>query len=187
MTESCRLLAALWGLAAVALAGQGKPGGPPPLVVDKKAPLLLDEPTEPDGPSRAKPGQAVADNGACFVCHANFKTELLAVWHAAKTIGCAACHGKSLAHCNDENNVTPPDVLYPAPAIGPSCRKCHPTHDVSPAKVIARWQTRARAATAPKALLCTHCHGAHRLRVRTVRWNKSTRKLIPPTGHDPRR
>lgn len=187
MRASRRLLAALCGLVAVAFAGEEKPGGPPPLVVDRDAPLLLDEPTEPTKPSPGKPGQTVADNGACFVCHANFKTEPLAVWHAAQNVGCVACHGKSLAHCNDENNVTPPDILYPADKIGPSCRKCHTTHDVSPAEVIARWQKRSLTATAPKELLCTHCHGAHRLRVRTVRWNKTTRKLIPPTGADPRR
>ena len=44
-----------------------KPRRPPPLVVNKDAPLLLDDPPEED-PLEVPIGP-VADNSACFVCH----------------------------------------------------------------------------------------------------------------------
>lgn len=156
----------------------GGSGGPPPLVIDREAPLLLDERAE-TGESGSEPTpQAVADNSACFVCHANYEDEPLAHQHARAGIGCVDCHGESHPHRNDENNITPPDIMYPAERIDPSCRECHATHDVPATEVIALWLNRCSAKKDPKNILCTDCHGEHRLKVRTVRWDKKTRKLI---------
>lgn len=165
----------------VALAAEertDKSSGPPPLVIDKDAPLLLDEPTEPDEASSAETAQASAHNSACFVCHANYQEERLASDHAKAGVGCVNCHGESYPHRNDENNTTPPDIMYPAERIDLSCHKCHATHDVPAAEVIALWLKCCPAKTDPKTIVCTNCHGGHRLKLRTVRWDKKTGKLI---------
>jgi len=173
MARTCGCLLALGGLLVVVAASAGEAKGPPPLVVGEDAPTL------PGGPTGEKPKGKVADNGACFVCHANYKAETLALDHAKQKVGCASCHGPSDAHCNDENNITPPDVLFPADRIDAACRKCHETHDAEAAKVLARWRERCLTKTDPATIVCTDCHGAHRLRLRTVRWDKRTRKLLP--------
>jgi hypothetical protein len=109
---------------------------PPPLVIDEDAPLLLDEPPESEKHSPAAATGALTDNMACFVCHANYREELLASEHAAKNVGCVDCHGPSYAHRNDENNTTPPDIMYPTDAIDSSCEVCHESHDVPARDVI---------------------------------------------------
>lgn len=169
------------GLVVVAFGaegGSGKSGGPPPLVVDKDAPLLLDEPTQTQKAVAETPKRGVADNAPCLVCHVNYKAEPLARQHAERKIGCVKCHGDSFAHRNDENNTTPPEIMYPLEKIDRACKKCHQTHDVPAAKVIARWQKRCPTKTDLKQIVCTDCHGQHRLKVRTVRWDKKTGKLI---------
>jgi hypothetical protein len=152
-----------------------KPAGPPPLEVDKSAPLLLDEPKKGH---EAQPEGPVADNGACFVCHTNYQQEPLARVHAKANVGCVKCHGRSSAHRNDEDNITPPDIMYPAGRIDAACKKCHEEHNVAAVKVIARWQQNCPAKTDPTRINCTDCHGQHRLTLRTVRWDKETRKLL---------
>ncbi|UCG55646.1 MAG: hypothetical protein JSU70_12345 [Phycisphaerales bacterium] len=151
---------------------------PPPLVVDTDAPLLLDEPVEAEAASMTPTTEAAAENAACFVCHANYKSEPLAVWHAAANVGCSSCHGKSFAHRNDENNTTPPETMYPRGKIDAACGKCHLGHDVPAKDVIARWRQQYGGATAPETAACTDCHGKHRLKVRTVQWDKETGKLL---------
>ena len=185
------LLAMTTGILGLAMTGCGQSGDPatgindeieqqdtlPPLVVDAEAPLLLDEPSETESTRRAGPITG-ADNSACFVCHANYREETLAVQHAQAEIGCVACHGPSFAHRNDENNTTPPDKMIPADAIDNACQKCHTAHDVSPAKVVMRWKKRGIDKNDDASIVCTDCHGDHRLKIRTVRWNKKTGKLI---------
>jgi len=149
-------------------------GGPPPLVVDKEAPLLLDEPVAKSKPSAKK----TADNSPCFVCHINYQDEELAHSHVQAGTGCVDCHGASFAHRNDEDNTTPPDVIYPAAKIKGACQRCHRQHDVPADKVIDAWQKRCHQKTDPESIVCTDCHGHHRLAIRTVRWNKITRELI---------
>ena len=144
----------------------------PPLELDDSEPLLLDESAEATAASGA-------DNLTCFVCHANYSEEPFAVRHASMDVGCAACHGESIAHKNDENNTTPPDHMFPPDAIAKLCKKCHDSHDVSPNNVIALWQKKTNGKIKPEKLVCTDCHGNHRLKIRTVRWNKKTRKLLP--------
>jgi hypothetical protein len=163
---------------AAAAENESEDGGPPPLVVDPDAPLLLDDP-EPAG---AEPSTAAAtENQACYCCHANYREEPLAQWHVKANIGCVECHGESHAHRNDENNTTPPEVMFPAAAIDKYCEKCHGGHDAPASAVIARWQQRCPQKTNVADVVCTDCHGQHRLRLRTVRWDKRTGKLLTGT------
>ncbi|MGO9115421.1 MAG: cytochrome c3 family protein [Thermoguttaceae bacterium] len=148
-----------------------------PLRVDRAAPLLLDEPP-PRSPTVVDPKKPIADNSACFVCHGNFQEESMVAVHAQENIGCVKCHGVSLAHRNDEDNVTAPDKMYAPARIDNACRVCHEDHDASPRKVIAMFQARFPPNTDPKKVVCTDCHGEHRLKVRSVYWDKSTGKLL---------
>jgi hypothetical protein len=152
----------------------------PPLKVDKAAPLLLKEApprTEPVDPAKPR-----ADNGACFVCHGNFQDETMVAVHAKENIGCIKCHGSSAAHRNDEDNVTAPDKMFAAARIDKSCGECHEGHDAPVRKVVRMFQERFPPNTDPKKVVCTDCHGEHRLNVRSVRWDKNTGKLL---AHDP--
>ena len=154
-----------FGLALAALAGFAEPPA-------KSGSSAKDqEPTKKKAP--------VADNQACFVCHANYDEEEMADQHAKANVGCIECHGPSMAHRNDENNITPPDRMFPKEAVDPDCVRCHDTHDAPARKVIARWQERSLGNRDPKETVCTDCHGEHRLAYRTVRWDKKTGKLIP--------
>ncbi|MFC1635569.1 cytochrome c3 family protein [Planctomycetota bacterium] len=155
-------------------------GGPPPLVVDMDTPLLLDEPVEGEDAVVANTKAAV-ENTACFVCHANYMTESLASHHGGVNIGCIYCHGESIAHRNDENNTTPPEIMYPAEKIDPYCQGCHGiAHDIPPRMIIARWKERNLDKTKidPYEIVCTDCHGDHRMRIRTVIWDKKSGKLL---------
>jgi hypothetical protein len=128
-----------------------------PVLLEEK-PLLLEEPPllleekEATGP--------VADNSRCHVCHINYSEEALAVTHARANVGCEQCHGSSDAHCGDEDNITPPDIMYPPEKINDFCKSCHP---------------KARLGEGKK--FCTDCHGEHRLGYRTRKWDKTTGKL----------
>ncbi len=219
MTVRVFVVVLLGGAVAVTFPGCAQPSKDedsrtntlPPLLVDKDAPLLLDEPLLSDEPTDIVKNttQADAKNATCFVCHANYAQEPLAQWHAKADIACSNCHGESLAHKNDENHTTPPDKMYPADEIDPACRKCHTSHDVPPAKVVSRWkesigdektdilckechethnippakvvrrwQKRTGQKEQTEPITCTDCHGNHRLKIRSVRWDKKTRKLL---------
>jgi hypothetical protein len=189
-------------------------GGLPPLVIDTSAPLLLDEPDEEEKAFAAAATQAASENTACFVCHANYKTEFLANRHAKANVGCFNCHGESSAHQNDENNITPPEILYSADKIDPACRICHTTHKISPREIIVRWLERKEEGenpsckgchesddvhpekvigcwkeldldkTDPDKIVCTDCHGDHRMKVRTIIWDKNSGKLLSTNRGD---
>jgi hypothetical protein len=146
---------------------------PPPLVVDKSAPLRLDDSVSTND------GRPVADNSACQVCHMNYAEELLAARHAKANVGCVNCHGDSYAHRNDENNTTPPEKIYSSEKVDSLCQQCHEQKHNAPAKkVVERWMSLEPIKKNPQALICTDCHGKHRLSVRTVRWDKNTGKLL---------
>ncbi len=149
----------------------------PPLKVDRAAPLLMDEPPAKDQ-APLDPKKPRADNSACFVCHGNFQDEVMVTVHAKENIGCVKCHGFSLAHRNDEDNITAPDKMYASARIDNACRKCHEEHDASARKVIAMFQARFPGNTDPQKIVCTGCHGEHRLKVRSVFWDKETGKLL---------
>ena len=185
-------------------------GGLPPLVIDTSATLLLDEPGEEQQALAAANTRAANENTACFVCHANYKTEFLANSHAKVNISCFNCHGESSAHQNDENNITAPGTMYPADKIDPFCQSCHKVHNISsrkiiasflkkksegantsclgqdchesddipPEKVVTRWKELALGETDPDKIVCTDCHGEHRMKVRTIIWDKKSGKLL---------
>ena len=141
-------------------------GGLAPLVVDMEAPLLLEEPGGGENPFAAIATAAGEENTACFVCHANYQEEKLTTLHAAADVGCTRCHGKSYPHRNDENHTTAPDKMFGADEIRAFCRTCHPKGDPDKRDLEKK--------------PCTDCHGSHRLKVRSVRWDKKTGELVPP-------
>lgn len=149
----------------------------PPLSVDTTAPLLLDEGKKPSD-SDEPVAPSVAENAACYVCHNNYQEEELVTLHAAGGTGCVDCHGKSYDHRNDENNTTPPEVMFPRDKIDEACLACHETHDVPAAQVVARLRERMPRLADGERLVCTDCHGHHRLAHRTVVWDKATRQLL---------
>lgn len=176
----CVIAACLAVLAVACLAVAAGRRGPtvsaaplPPLKVDKAAPRLE------DGPASTAPAQPGKRRLVCYDCHVNFQEEPFAAKHAAKEVTCITCHGESRAHASDENNITPPDRMYPRAAIAPACAQCHQTHNAPAAAILQRWKERGLQQTDPKKAVCTDCHGAHRLRVRTTRWDKATGKLLP--------
>ncbi len=142
-------------------------------------PLSLEGYMDEKLPEAGKKGDEIlADNTACFVCHGNLEEEEMVVVHAREDVGCVDCHGPSNAHRDDEDNSTPPDVMFAPGDIGKKCAECHDDHNAPAREVIARWQARCPAKTNPEELVCTDCHGQHRLKFRTVWWDKKTRKLI---------
>ncbi len=146
----------------------------PPLVIRPDAPLLSDE-------GAAKPGDELRFlriNRVCYVCHENYRDEPLAVVHAKQSVSCMDCHGPSLKHRDDEDHLTPPDIMFPASQIDHACAECHETHDAPARAVLARWRERCPEKTDFATVTCTDCHGFHRLERRTVRWDKGTGKLL---------
>jgi len=119
-----------------------------------------------------------ADNSRCFVCHGNYKKDKFTLKHAKKGIGCERCHGSSDAHCEDEEHLTPPDIMYARQRVPSACLGCH---DIDKVKKEHR-EEEVEADYEGKKNVCTDCHGkGHRLEKRNVRWDKVTRKLLPST------
>lgn len=134
-----------------------------PLLLDEEPLLLLDDDSDgeqPDGPQ--------ADNSRCFVCHVNYMEEDVAVIHARADIGCADCHGESDEHIADESwasggNGTAPATMFPKPKIVPFCMGCHPKDKIDTV------QHKPLFADMGK-MVCTDCHGKHRLYARKCKW-----------------
>lgn len=156
----------------------------PPLVVDVDSPLMLDDAGKKEAVDK-EVSASVAENEACYVCHANYRDEELVQWHADGDVGCVDCHGKSFAHRNDENNTTPPDVMFPLNEIDASCEDCHDAHDVPASDIVARLQERVPRMASGEHVVCTQCHGRHRLDHRTVVWDRATRKLLTGSKESP--
>ncbi|MGD0089020.1 MAG: multiheme c-type cytochrome [Planctomycetota bacterium] len=136
------------------------------------APVRAERPASLSAYARLCNTTAAADNSYCFVCHANYQEEFFARRHQQAGIGCMQCHGDSIRHSSDENGLTPPDVIYAKEIIDTLCFNCHLLPQHAPPLV----GTSAAAG-------CTDCHGKdHRLKVRTRRWDKNTRKLIADDG-----
>ncbi len=121
----------------------------------------------------------------CAACHYAFGDEKLAKTHEEAGIGCERCHGESERHRSDEDNVTPPEIMYPKEKIMPTCMMCHPRHEIEP--VGPHKQLLAGAKTifdsepeeGEPLITCTFCHAKkHRIKVRTIRWNKATGELL---------
>lgn len=124
-------------------------------------------------------------NPFCKACHLDFDEEHLVLAHKAAGIGCERCHGESLRHRSDEANVTPPELMYPKERINPTCMMCHPRHEIQQVEShrsilqanLSVFETPSSGEHARK--YCTDCHGnEHRMKVRTVRWDKCTGRLL---------
>jgi len=120
----------------------------------------------------------------CSACHYGFDDEKLARTHELAGIGCERCHGESERHRSDEDNITPPEIMYPRAKINPTCMMCHPRHEIrheahhkallSGAKTVFD-----SADEGGNQISCTDCHAKdHRINVRTIRWNKDTGELL---------
>ena len=143
-----------------------------PLLLDDEPLLLLDDGGGLD--NLPTPTGPVADNSRCFVCHINYSEEEFAVTHALANVGCEKCHGHCDEHCGDENNITPPTIMFPRDQIDAACRKCHDENKIINGQL---WCIREpKPSDAGKH--CTDCHGKHRLTRRTSRWDKKTGKLL---------
>jgi len=134
-----------------------------PLLLDDELLLLLDDQRDTEQSNGPQ-----ADNSRCFVCHINYMQEDIAVVHARANIGCADCHGQSDEHIADESwasggNGTAPDTMFPKLKINPFCMGCH-TKDK-----IDTDQHKPLFANLEK-MVCTDCHGSHRLEVRKCKW-----------------
>jgi len=134
------------------------------LLLDDESPLLLDDETE-----SLSSDEPMADNSRCFVCHVNYMQEDIAVTHARNDMGCANCHGESDEHIADESwasggNGTAPDIMYPSAKINPFCMGCH-----TKAKIDTEQHKPLFAAGATQ-MVCTDCHGDHRLTNRKCKW-----------------
>jgi hypothetical protein len=132
------------------------------------------------GASSPPKGREV-DNSRCHVCHGNFVDEPLAVSHAKQGIGCERCHGACDEHCSDEGNITPPTIMYARDKVDKSCKECHP----DPMERIvadAKYCLFVPLTDDEKKKICSDCHGAHRMNLRTVHWDKATGKLLSVNG-----
>ena len=105
------------------------------------------------------------DNSSCMVCHIDFQTELISSKHEEEGITCMACHGDSLNHCDDEHNITRPDVIWGRAEIEPFCKQCHPKHEKPEAvkQFRAKWlgKRRKNGRFVMEDSACTDCHGKH--------------------------
>ena len=155
----CFLMIVLVGASVILVSCKEQTSQEPPLLLEQqfeKEPLLLLE----DSNGNENPGP-LADNSRCYVCHINYEVEELTSMHAKADVGCERCHGASDAHCSDKDNITPPDIMYPAEKVNSLCKNCHPDGKLGGGKKY-----------------CTDCHGEHRLSHRTRRWDKATGMLI---------
>ena len=98
-----------------------------------------------------------APNSACYVCHRNFDGEKISKTHLQHEVTCATCHGPSLAHRSDEDNVTTPDVMFTRREVDAACLRCHKRHD--PQK-----KRKDGHSPPPPNPVCTDCHGNHKAR-----------------------
>lgn len=136
---------------------------------------LLGEPAVNAPVEKQPESTPAADNSFCYVCHINYDGEELTLGHEKAGIGCSQCHGRSSNHSSDERNITPPDIMYPKAKINPSCMSCHPRDKL--AQEDAHEPILSSKATQQR--YCTDCHGErHRIKVRTIRWNKATGELL---------
>jgi len=117
--------------------------------------------TAGSSPSAAKG----AANAECLTCHMDFQAELISARHESVGIGCTTCHGPSLAHGDDELNITPPDRLFGRAEIASFCKDCHPAHIKGKVydDFVKKWHSKRR----PNGRMilddsvCTDCHGNH--------------------------
>ena len=99
-------------------------------------------------------------NEFCAACHYAFGEEKLALRHEKAGIGCERCHGESERHRSDEDNITPPEIMYPREKINPTCMMCHPRNEI---KHVAHHKPLLEGAEtifdkSTNQIYCTDCH-----------------------------
>ena len=128
-----------------------------------------------DGKKKPEP----ADNSYCYACHTNYRSEKLTKVHQKVGVGCEQCHGPSVKHSGDEDNIIPPDKMYPKAEINAYCQTCHPKEKI----LTTRDEHRDFFKEAAPDETCNDCHGEkHRLKVRTRQWDKKTGVLLKDDG-----
>jgi hypothetical protein len=116
-----------------------------------------------------------ADNSFCYVCHANYEGEKLVKTHEAEGVGCETCHGRSDKHSQDEDSLVPPDVIFAPAKVAKFCTQCHAKRDLLEGDEA---HEKFFAGQVEAGQTCTNCHDMkHKLKVRTRRWDKETRKI----------
>jgi hypothetical protein len=91
---------------------------------------------------------------------------------------------KSCQKCHTSHDVQPAEVVRRwQQRTGDKktevlCKKCHEDHDIPAAAVVRKWQKQSGQKIYEKPIVCTDCHGKHRLKMRSVRWDKKTGKLL---------
>lgn len=180
------LLVAVMGLAGPPL------GDPPPA----PTPPAQQEPAKSDAPAKSDkdPDQAIieqwrkhidkwkeidpreaADNSFCYVCHVNYEGEKLVKIHEPEGVGCETCHGRSDKHSQDEDSLVPPDVIFAPAKVAKFCTQCHAKRDLLDGDEA---HEKFFGGKVEADQTCTSCHDMkHKLKVRTRRWDKETRKI----------
>ena len=122
---------------------------------------LQRKPTSPG----SRPSVSAVDNSECLICHMDFKSEAISAKHEKARVGCVTCHGPSLAHGDDELNITPPDRLFGRAEIARFCKACHRTHVKGKVyyDFVKKWHSKRRAngRMVLDDSVCTDCHGNH--------------------------
>lgn len=182
-----------------------QPTSLPPLVVDKDSPLLLDEPTEtekdltaaesknatcfvchanyqdePLAQIHAKANIACADCHGQSIAHKNDENHITPPDKMYPTSEI----DKSCQKCHTSHDVQPAEVVRRwQQHTGDKkteglCEECHEGHDVPAAEVVRKWQEQTGQKKEAEPIVCTDCHGEHRLKLRSVRWDKRSGKLL---------
>ncbi len=181
LVERSVLVLALLISASLVFAPASQPGeGKAPIT--PATDLCQATPSAPTASNTArKSAPTFVANPFCRACHLDFDEEELALDHEVFGIGCERCHGESLRHRSDEANVTPPEMMYVKERINPMCMMCHPRQDIQDRKdhqpiLEAGLSIFESGLSGPDAKkYCTDCHGvAHRMKNRTIRWDKNT-------------
>ena len=147
--------------------------------------VVVEQETAEESAEEEAEKEVFVANVFCSACHYGFDDEELAATHRKAGIGCERCHGESERHRSDEENVTPPEIMYPVAKINPTCMMCHPRHEIkhNPAHGIllagAKTIFDSDSEDAGPQMYCTTCHAKeHRINVRTIRWDKATGELL---------
>ena len=126
-------------------------------------------------------------NVGCFNCHGessahqndeNNITPPETLYSADKIDpACRSCHK---THIISPREIITNFLKKKSEGANTSCigQDCHKSDDVPPEKVVTRWKELAIDKTDPEEIVCTDCHGDHRMKVRTIIWDKKTGKLL---------
>ena len=171
--------AVLWSADAPAPAEAAKEAAKSDAAPAKSEPAKPEAaPAKPAPTANGKKKPEPADNSYCYACHVNYQSEKLTKVHQKAGVGCEKCHGLSVKHSGDEDNITPPDKMYPKAEINGYCQTCHAKETL-----LKRDEHRDFFKEAAEGETCTDCHGEkHRLKVRTRHWDKKTGQLLKDDG-----